>query len=107
MYVFSYVIIQQWENAANDEGQFAGMKRSCIHVDGVELFLPAGLDSRAGDIRLPGARGVERRLNLSAAPTHPSQPRQSTGPTRSSRIQRAVLERRGRWREGDGGAGRL
>ena len=35
------------ENAANDEGQFAGMKRSfCrVQVDGVELFLPAGLDS--------------------------------------------------------------
>ena len=109
MFVFSYVIIQQGGKVADDEEQFARMKRTfcCVQVDGVELFLPAGLDSRAGDIRLPGARGVERRLNLSAAPTHPSQPRQSTGPTRSSRIQRAVLERRGRWREGDGGAGRL
>lgn len=63
-YVFSYVIIQQWENAANDEGQFAGMKRSCIHVDGVELFLPAGLDSRGRVTSGCQVRGESRTCRL-------------------------------------------
>ena len=62
--MFLAVIIQQWENAANDEGQFAGMKRSCIHVDGVELFLPAGLDSRGRVTSGCQVRGESRTCRL-------------------------------------------